>query len=147
MESVEFGATLEEGEREPAAALYYEAFRQKLGPILGDRGPTLLAQTFHLDRALVARRGSEIVGLAGYEHGGRALVGIHWEAMRRNYGRWGGGSRYLALALFDRTAAPGELLMDGIVVAPAARGQGVGTELLRRVLATAAKLGSGQGSA
>ena len=53
--------------------------------------------------------------------------------MRGAYGWIGGAFRYLGLALFDRKPEPGELLMDGIVVAPDARGNGIGTRLLSEV--------------
>ena len=133
MDTVSYDTGLEESERASAASLYYEAFRQKLGPILGTQGEALLAQTLNPDRALVARLDGKLVGIAGVEFGGKALVGVNWRALRRVYGVLSGSARLVALALFDRSAAPGELLMDGIVVAPEARGQGVGSALLEMV--------------
>ncbi len=141
MEPVTYGDRLQEAERAAAAILYFEAFRQKLGPILGPRGVSLVETTLNLDRALVARRGSDLLGLAGIDFNGRSLVGITWPHVRATYGWISGGIRYLALAIFDRTAKPGELLMDGIVVSPSARGHGIGSELLTRVVSTARELG------
>ena len=133
MNSTTFHSQLDEADRERAAALYFEAFRQKLGPLLGSRCEELLAETFHLDRALTARRGTELVGLAGLHYDGRALVGLEWPDIRRTYGLLSGVLRFMGLALLDRSPKEGELLMDGIVVAREARGQGIGSELLRRV--------------
>ena len=131
-----------EGLRRQAAELYWDAFGPKLGPILGEvRGPEVLARTFHLDRAIVASHGQTLLGLAGVQYGGHGLTGIDWTEMRRTYGLLGGTARLAALALLDRTNAAGELVMDGIVVSPEARGKGVGSRLLAEVLALAAAEG------
>ena len=45
------------------------------------------------------------------------------------------------IALFEREAKPDELLMDGVVVTPEARGRGVGSLLLDAIAAHAASLG------
>ncbi len=134
VDSVVFENGLGDSDRARAANLYFEAFRQKLGPILGDDGEALLAETFCLDRAIVARHAGEVVGLAGFHYDGRALVGIEWPDLRRRYGWLGGATRAFWLSLFERKPAEGELLMDGIVVAASGRGRGVGSELLRRIV-------------
>ena len=136
-DDVTYDAGLREGDRAAAAALYLTAFRGKLGPILGDRAGALLARTFNSDRVLTARKGSRIVGLAGLQHGGRAFVGVTWRDIRAEYGLVGGAARAMALSIFERSPRESELVMDGIVVSEEARGRGIGSELLRRVVQVA----------
>ncbi|GIG61942.1 molybdopterin-guanine dinucleotide biosynthesis protein MobC [Longispora fulva] len=126
-----------------AAELYWEAFGRKLGPALGpaERGVAFLAAHLHPDRAVAAMAGDRLVAVAGYRHGGRALLGGGPLDVLRAYGPVRGLPRVALLALLERHAAPGELVMDGIAVDPALRGQGIGSLLLDEVAAVARDLG------
>ena len=127
--------------RAAAATLYWEAFQRKLGPILGNKdGPALLADVpsrSGRDRS----RGTRLLGLAGVQYSGRAFVGITWTAMRKRYGVLRGALKLMLLAMLDRKNGPNELVMDGIVVSPTARGQGIGSQLLDAVIERAAREG------
>nr|WP_307805398.1 GNAT family N-acetyltransferase [Streptomyces spirodelae] len=81
----------------------------------------------------------QLVGLAGYHLGGRALTGGSAAAVLRTYGHLRGLHRLLLLALFERHPAPGQLLMDGIAVDSGVRGRGVGSLLIEEVAAVAAE--------
>ena len=120
-----------------AAQLYFEAFRQKLGPILGERGVELLADTFNADRVIVACVGQQLAGLAGVHYDDRAFVGVEFRDLRRAFGFWRALAKIVLLALLERPEKPDELLMDGIVVSADKRGQGIGSRLLEEVLALA----------
>lgn len=142
-ETIEILRELPQGTEPCAAGLYWEAFAPKLGHALGprERGVAFIAAHLHGDRAVVAVLAGRIVALAGFRHAGRALVGGGARDVLHAYG-WVGGLRSLALlAVLERRPAPGQLLMDGIVVDPAFRGQGIGTRLLDEVLAVAAEHG------
>ncbi|WP_051854678.1 GNAT family N-acetyltransferase [Streptomyces sp. NRRL B-1347] len=132
-----------EGAEEQVAALYWEAFGRKLGPGLGppDAGRAFLARHLHHDRGVVAARGERIVGVAGFRLDGRALTGGGVRDVLSAYGPLRGLPRLAALALFERTATAGELAMDGIAVAADQRGHGIGSLLLREVIAVAAEAG------
>ncbi len=124
---------LPDGQREAAAALYMEAFRPLLQPFLGDgpRALDVLARSLNPTHAIVAKRGGQLAGLAGFQDGAGSLLDIDLRAMTRAYGLAGGGLRYLGMGLLlSRDRQPGTLLMDGIAVAPELRGQGIGTRLL-----------------
>ncbi|MEU7578523.1 GNAT family N-acetyltransferase [Streptomyces sp. NPDC041068] len=133
-----------EGVEPQVAALYWEAFGRKLGAALGppDKGRSFLAAHLHHDRAVTALDGEgRVVGVAGYDLAGRALTGGSPLDVLSCYGPLKGLPRLALLALFTRRPAKGELVMDGICVAAAHRGSGIGSLLLREVAAVAAENG------
>ncbi|WP_327687558.1 GNAT family N-acetyltransferase [Streptomyces tubercidicus] len=127
------------GAERRAAELYWDAFGRKLGPALNppDKAVPFLAAHLNADRAVCALLDGQLVGLAGYQLGGRALTGGSASAVLRAYGHLRGLHRLLLLALFERHPAPGQLVMDGIAVDPGIRGRGVGSLLLEEVAAVA----------
>lgn len=131
------------GAERRVAELYWHAFGRKLGPALNPAGKAVSFIAAHLntDRAVCALLDGQLVGLAGYQHGGRALTGGSARAVLRAYGHLRGLRRLLLLALFERHPAPGQLVMDGIAVDPDMRGRGVGSLLIEEVAAVAAEQG------
>ncbi|MFH9426136.1 GNAT family N-acetyltransferase [Streptomyces sp. NPDC017529] len=129
------------GSERRAAELYWEAFGRKLGPALNppDKAVPFLAAHLNTDRAVCALLDRQLVGLAGYQLGGRALTGGSARAVLRTYGHLRGLRRLPLLALFERHPAPGQLVMDGIAVDPGIRGRGVGSLLIEEVAAIAAE--------
>ncbi|MGW7356184.1 GNAT family N-acetyltransferase [Streptomyces sp. NPDC054802] len=131
------------GSERQAAELYWNAFGRKLGPALNppDKAVPFLAAHLNADRAVCALLDGQLVGLSGYQLGGRALTGGSASAVLRAYGYVRGLHRLLLLALFERHPAPGQLVMDGIAVDPDIRGRGVGSLLIEEVAAVAAEQG------
>ncbi|MGW7290259.1 GNAT family N-acetyltransferase [Streptomyces sp. NPDC054847] len=129
------------GAERRAAELYWDAFGRKLGPALNppDKAVPFIAAHMNADRAVCALLDGQLVGLAGYQLGGRALTGGSASAVLHAYGHLRGLHRLLLLALFERHPAAGELVMDGIAVDPGVRGRGVGSLLLEEVAAVAAE--------
>jgi ribosomal protein S18 acetylase RimI-like enzyme len=129
------------GAERQAAELYWGAFSRKLGPALDppDKAVPFIAAHLNADRAVCAILDGRLVGLAGYQLGGRALTGGSASAVLRAYGHLRGLHRLLLLALFERRPAPGQLVMDGIAVDPGIRGRGVGSLLIEEVAAVAAE--------
>ncbi|UUU19294.1 GNAT family N-acetyltransferase [Streptomyces sp. DSM 40750] len=127
------------GAERRAAELYWDAFGRKLGPALNppDKAVPFLAAHLNADRAVCALLDGQLVGLAGYQLGGRALTGGSASAVLRVYGHLRGLHRLLLLALFERHPAPGQLVMDGIAVDAGIRGRGVGSLLIEEVAAVA----------
>jgi len=122
--------------RPAIAALYLAAFDRKLGPLFGAgrAGLDLLAACLDLSRCLVATEEGRLAGVAGFCLDGRRFVGSPgW--------RPGRGLGLVLHALLRRRETPGTLLMDGIAVAPAWRGQGIGSRLIAAVQALAARHG------
>ncbi|GAA1576307.1 GNAT family N-acetyltransferase [Streptomyces globosus] len=132
------------GAEERVAELYWEAFGRKLGAALGPaaRGRAFLARHLRHDRAVTALGpGGLVVGVAGYQAGGRGLTGGGAGDVLSDYGVLRGLPRLALLALLERTPRPGELVMDGIAVDPAHRGAGIGSLLLAEIAAVAADHG------
>ena len=125
-----------------ATALYCEAFREKLAPFLGDedRSARFLAASLAPDRAFLALKAGQVVGIAGFKVDGKGLFEPGVAHFFAEYGisafiRIGG------LLLLERAESPDVLLMDGIAVSPTVRGQGIGSHLLRAIEAHARKMG------
>ncbi|MEL7278928.1 MAG: GNAT family N-acetyltransferase [Pseudomonadota bacterium] len=123
-------------EANQVAQLFWQAFRLKLTRILApdDKAIAFLASVLNPDFALVARdTHGAILGLAGFKTGQGGLVGGGMRDLARVYGWPGTLWRAPLLSLLERQIEPGVLLMDGIFVSEAARGQGVGTALLNAI--------------
>ncbi|MGL5008269.1 MAG: GNAT family N-acetyltransferase [Paracoccaceae bacterium] len=120
--------------RHQAAALYWQAFGAKLGRVMGPepRALALLARIIRNDHAIVALRGTELVGLVGYKTPRGAFAS---GAFADLWAIFGIGSLWRAalLRLLVRDVDNERFLLDGLCVAATARGQGVGTALLEAV--------------
>ncbi len=123
-------------DRPAIAALYWEAFGPKLGRALGPRAKALrfLAAVLSPDHAFCARdEDGSLLGVAGFKTHEGSLVGGDLADMTRVYGRLGALWRMGLLALLSRDTENVRFLMDGLFVAPEARGRGVGTRLLQAI--------------
>lgn len=126
--------------RGDAARLYWEAFGDKLGHVLGPgaRARAFFEATLDGDFALSAvdDRGN-LLGLAGFKTHDGAMTGAGFRAMAAVYGIGGAAWRIACLAALEREVLRDVLLMDGICVDEGARGQGVGSALLDAIKAEA----------
>jgi ribosomal protein S18 acetylase RimI-like enzyme len=140
---VECRRQVPEGAEKEVAALYWEAFGRKLGSALNppDTGRAFIAAHVNHDRGVTAVVDGKVVGVAGYQLGGRALTGGGVRDVLSTYGLFRGLPRIAVLALFERTPKQGELVMDGIAVDARHRGGGIGGLLLKEVAAIAADNG------
>ncbi|MEL6769115.1 MAG: GNAT family N-acetyltransferase [Pseudomonadota bacterium] len=136
MSGVRLQRGLPTGTRRQAAVLYWAAFKGKLGRILG---PERLGMDF-IERGLdpahaitAVDANGRLLGIAGFKTESGALIGGGLGALTVVYGPFGALWRAPLLAALERPLEPGILLMDGIAVAEAARGQGIGSALLARV--------------
>ncbi|MFE5627055.1 GNAT family N-acetyltransferase [Streptomyces virginiae] len=91
---------------------------------------------------MVALREGRIVAIAGYRTAdGRGLTGGGAMDVLRAYGPVRGLPRLALLTVLERDASRGEMVMDGLAVAPELRGLGIGARLLQEVYAIAAEHG------
>ncbi len=126
--------------RQSAAEVYFDAFAQKIGWLLGSRKKaiTYIASVMNPDFSLCAVSGKnhseKLIGLAGYKTRGGSLVGGGFSGLTENYGFLSSLWRAPLLALLDREIERDVLLMDGIAVAPAHQSRGIGTKLLGAVV-------------
>ena len=122
--------------RDQAAVIYWQAFGGKLGRVMGPdaRAHAFLARVMRADHVLVARdETGALLGLAGFKTPQGSFAGGSWTDMRAVYGLAGLAWRLPLLALLSREVDNDRFLLDGICVAPAARGLGVGSALMAAI--------------
>ncbi|WP_128514527.1 GNAT family N-acetyltransferase [Tabrizicola thermarum] len=132
--------------RPQAARLYWEAFGGKLGRVLGpdDRALRFFERVIRGDLCFSAvGDGGELIGIAGYKTPAGSFAGGTWEDLTQVYGRVGGRLRGSVLWALGRDVDNDRFLIDGICVASAHRGKGVGSMLLRALYQEAAERGYG----
>lgn len=125
-----------DNERTQVARLYWQAFGEKLGKVLGPqtRAEPFFRKVLNPEFALVARdRSGAMLGLAGFKTAQGALVDGGFTDLAGVYGWFGAAWRGLLLGVLVRKLQSGILQMDGIFVDANARGAGVGTALLNAV--------------
>jgi GNAT superfamily N-acetyltransferase len=127
----------DDSERAQVAQMYWVAFGQKLGRVMGPKRRAIgfIQEVLDPTHALCARdTDGTLLGVVGFKTFASALVGGTWRDLARHYGWIGSTWRIGFLALLNRDAENVCFLMDGIFVAPSARGQGVGTALLQAIM-------------
>ena len=130
--------------RHEAAALYWEAFGEKLGFALGPKYRALrfINAVMRADHGICAiDPHGRLVGVVGFKTMEGALVGGDFTDLRKVYGWVGAAIRIALLAALETDTENRRFLMDGLFVAKEARSQGVGTALLDAVTAEAKRRG------
>ncbi len=130
--------------RPQAARLYWEAFGGKLGRVLGpdDRALRFFQRVIRGDLCFAAvDDGGQLVGIAGYKTTAGSFAGGSWADLAAVYGRWGGRWRGGLLWALGREVDNERFLIDGICVARAHRGKGVGSRLLAALYQEATERG------
>jgi ribosomal protein S18 acetylase RimI-like enzyme len=85
-----------------------------------------------------------LLGVVGFKTNKSALVDGSFADLRNVYGIFGATWRAAFLNLLERDTEDARFLMDGIFVAPYARGRGVGTALLNAIIIEAKARGYAQ---
>lgn len=136
----------DEGDRAEVALLYWQAFGPKLGRVLKPeiRALAFVRRVMRADHALVAYDDSgRVLGVAGFKSPHGAFVGGRTSDLEAIYGWFGGKWRAVLLNRLSRDIENERFLMDGLFVRTDQRGLGVGTALVRAVVAEAAQRGYG----
>lgn len=132
--------------RPQAARLYWEAFGGKLCRVLGpdDRALRFFEKVIRGDLCFSAvGDGGELIGIAGYKTPAGSFAGGSWDDLTTVYGRLGGRLRGGVLWALGREVDNDRFLIDGICVARAHRGKGVGSQLLAALYHEATERGYG----
>lgn len=128
--------------RPAAAALYWQAFGTKLARVLGprDRAVDFLTRNLRPDNAIAAIAGNgQLLGLVAFQTPAGAFTDFTVRSLAVSYGWPGALWRVLVLWMLKNEVDNARFLIDGLCVAPAARGQGVGSRLLSEAAALAAE--------
>lgn len=140
-------AGFDAADRAQVAALYWQAFGQKLGRVMGPQARALsfITRVLRADHAISAYDSNgALLGVVGFKTHKGALVGGEMRDMTQVYGWFGAWWRIAMLTLLERDTENARFLMDGIFVADGARGQGVGTALLDAICDEARRRGYGE---
>jgi len=124
-------------DRATVAALYWGAFGAKLGRVMWPEAKALVFIEAVLDgsHGICAHDDAgTLLGVAGFKTYEGALVGGTFRDLSHAYGIRGAVWRAAILQLLERDTENERFLMDGIFVAPDARGRGVGTALLGAII-------------
>ncbi len=121
--------------REDAAALYWDAFGDKLGRVMGPapRARAYIASVMRSDHVITAIHDGHLLGLAGFKTASGAFVGGSGGQMRRAYGLFGASWRSVALSMLHQDVDNDRFLIDGLCVAAPYRSHGVGTALIHAI--------------
>jgi len=122
--------------RAEAADLYWEAFGDKLARVMGPKPKAVafLCIALREDHVISAlSEGGDLLGLIGFKTHAGSFAGGEWADLRAVYGGFGALWRAWFFSLLQRDVENERFLLDGICVAPHARGKGVGTLLLQAV--------------
>lgn len=125
------------GAEAQAAALYWEAFGEKLGIAMGPRkkGIAYIRRVLDPSHAISAIDDTgNLLGVVGFKTFKGALVGGGYNDLTAIYGHFGGLWRACLLSSLGRDVENKRFLIDGVFVAPQARGQGVGSALLTAIM-------------
>lgn len=133
----------EEQYRDTVARLFWGAFSDKLGMVLGPEEKALrfVSSVLQPQFSICALEGDHLLGVAGFKTADGGLVGGELADLTAIYGLLGGLWRGVLLDQLERDLADGQLLMDGIFVDADARGQGVGSALLDAIIERAKQEG------
>ncbi|MEJ6396839.1 GNAT family N-acetyltransferase [Yoonia sp. 208BN28-4] len=137
-------AGIPEAHRARAVDLYWLAFGPKLRVPLGPQQKATAFVTRVLDPThgiCAIDDAGRLMGVVGFKTYRGALVGGGFADLRAIYGVFGATWRAALLSLLERDTENVRFLMDGIFVAPEARGRGVGTALLHAIYDEARKRG------
>lgn len=127
-----------------AAQLYWSAFGDKLGRVMGPehRAIAYVERALGLDHAICAHDpGGRLIGIAGFKTFEGALVNGRLRDMAAIYGLIGALWRAVLMALLISDTDNERFLIDGLAVASSARGHGVGTALLLAIFDEARRQG------
>lgn len=138
---IEITPTLTEDQRALAARIYFEAFRRKLAPLIGQPTLTLCVLTAGLNLKMMmgAQIDGRLLGLAGLQHFKENYLRINFRECIRRLGLVRGAYAWFALNLFgaDLTLPKDRLRIAALAVDAEARGKGLGTSLLEAVFVRA----------
>ncbi|RYG90452.1 GNAT family N-acetyltransferase [Loktanella sp. IMCC34160] len=130
--------------RAQAAALYWAAFRDKLGRVMGpdQRATGFISRVLDPDHALCAiGPDGDLLGVIGFKSPKGAFVGGSFRDFVAVYGMAGAALRVALIWRLQSDIENERFLIDGLIVAPHMRGRGVGTALLRAMRQEAGRRG------
>lgn len=133
--TTEFRQGIPESARDQAAELYATVFAAKYQYLIGDgqQAMRIIAACLCINQAFAAFCQDQLVGLAGFNREGSHFLRLRAAVLINEFGLLVGLWRYLIHRIQRKRVPARDLQIDGIVVAPEWRGQGLGSELIDRL--------------
>jgi ribosomal protein S18 acetylase RimI-like enzyme len=134
-DQIEIRIGLPENRVKEAAELFYDAFQQKLYPILGNKeqGIVFLQKYIDSKNALVALCGNQVIGIAGLQHEGHNFFSPSISNLAHEFGWLRGFLKIIRMRICHSQNCDGVLYLKAIMVSTSMRDRGVGTQLLTGV--------------
>ncbi|UHA73435.1 GNAT family N-acetyltransferase [Paenibacillus sp. 481] len=134
---------------EEAAGIYYEAFKVKLNNLwLFTDKPQLaiafLSRTMTIEKGFYAIKEGRVIGMVGLQKDAEPYIRVTLDSFVKTFGWFGAVWRYASYKIYDyfnSSPKENELRIDSISVASEARGLGVGSKLLNKVMQVASETG------
>lgn len=137
----EQGSMAEEHRRD-AAAIVCEAFEAKISALSMQKEAAIevLVESLNPGSAIFAYQGEELVGVAGIVTNTSRFLESRWGELLKHLDPFRALVYYLVVK-FDSRVSEGEMKIEALGVSRGIRGQGIGTELVRRVEGLASEKG------
>jgi ribosomal protein S18 acetylase RimI-like enzyme len=131
--------------KDTAIKLFHEAFGKKIALAVPEEEKQLklISNSLQLDYAIGAFSNEQLIGIAGFNIPKGSFTGgkVGLFGLIALLGFFRGIKAAIILSLYERQPHPGELVMDGLSVHASARGQGIGSGLLKAIQAYATEQG------
>ena len=130
---LQFG--IPDSQRITAAAIIYEALGSKLRPIFGpeEKGIPLFSKYLCDERIIVALENETVTGVAGLLYDGKDFIDISfWQLLRAI--KWRIFTFLFVNLGYFSDVKKNEILISVLAVSSAARGKGIGEELMKAVI-------------
>jgi ribosomal protein S18 acetylase RimI-like enzyme len=118
------------------AEIYYDAFRQKIIPLVRsqEKGINLLQQLFNAQHALIAMVQDKCVGVAGLHYDDQYFVEPKLSVFVHELGGLRGIPGYLFFHAFEPTPSKEKLHIECLAVSSTMCGKGIGSLLLKEII-------------
>ena len=123
--------------------LFLSALGEKFIPILGnnEKSKKLFALSLNLENCFYAEEDSMLLGVVAFQTSRETFFAPTLKSIQSLYGKIKGLYKGILLSLMEHKTEQDELYIEAIAVSTAARGKGVGTQLLEIIFTFAKEKG------
>ncbi|GEM_PF-781667 len=130
--------------KKEAARAFLESLSEKFVPILGKENNALclLEESMNTNACMVAtNKQTSLLGILAIQTSSMSFLNPTYEIMRKHYGFFSSIWNLARLATINHKVAQECIHIEAIVVCPEARGKGIGSLMINKLLANAKEMG------